>query len=182
MAGDERRDDLEQVVADSLEGNRGAQRTLYDRCHQKVYRLVVRMVGVQDAPDVSQQVFLQVFRKLDQFSGRSGFETWLYRLAVNECLQHLRRRGRRTDHELTREPAGDSRSHVTRMENRELIEQALERLEPELRSIFLLKEVEDLSYREIADAVDIPAGTVGSRLNRARRELKGHLTELGWES
>ena len=173
--------DIETVVAACQDGDRAAQRDLYELCHDRIYRLAIRMVGHQDAADVTQQVFLQAFRKIDQFAGRSGFETWLYRLAVNECLQHLRRRARRADQELTYEPAANPQRHETRTENRELIERALERLEPELRSIFLLKELENLPYREIAVAVDIPEGTVGSRLNRARRELKSHLTALGWE-
>ncbi|MCA9038484.1 MAG: sigma-70 family RNA polymerase sigma factor, partial [Planctomycetaceae bacterium] len=64
----------------------------------------------------------------------------------------------------------------------ELLEQALQQLDPELRSVFVLKEVESLSYREIAQVMDIPEGTVGSRLNRARRELQQHLADLGWEA
>jgi RNA polymerase sigma-70 factor (ECF subfamily) len=68
-----------------------------------------------------------------------------------------------------------------RDEHKELLEQALARIEPDLRSIFVLREVEELSYREIAEAIEIPEGTVGSRLNRARRELQQHLAELGWE-
>ena len=68
-----------------------------------------------------------------------------------------------------------------KVDDKELLEQALVLLDPELRSAFLLREVEGLQYREIADALEIPEGTVGSRLNRARRELKQHLVELGWE-
>ena len=67
------------------------------------------------------------------------------------------------------------------VDDKELLEQGLGRLEPELRSAFLLREVEGLTYSEIAEALEIPEGTVGSRLNRARRELKQHLIELGWE-
>jgi RNA polymerase sigma-70 factor (ECF subfamily) len=66
-------------------------------------------------------------------------------------------------------------------EAKELLEVALSRLDPELRAVFLLSEAERLSYREIADAIEIPEGTVGSRLNRARRELRSILTNLGWE-
>ena len=77
---------------------------------------------------------------------------------------------------MDQSPGGDER-----IERKELMEQALARLDPELRSIFLLREVEELSYQEIAETLDIPEGTVGSRLNRARRELRGHVVELGWE-
>ncbi len=170
--------------ADVLErcrrGEREAQRQLYDLCHQQVYRLMVRTVGLQDAADLTQQVFLQVFRKIDQFAGRSKFDTWLYRLAVNEGLQHLRKGHRWKFQPLTREPMSNQRD-LQRDEQKELLEQALARLEPELRSIFVLREVERLSYQDIAETTGIPEGTVGSRLNRARRELQQHLTELGWE-
>jgi RNA polymerase sigma-70 factor (ECF subfamily) len=170
-----------ELLAGCRSGLRDAQRGLYEKCHQNVYRLAVRMVGVQDAPDVTQQVFMQVFRKIDQFTGQSKFETWLYRVAVNEALQHLRKKSRRESQELTQEPVSRERPEHEQGEAKEVLDQALTRLDPELRSIFVLREVEGLSYGEIAVAIEIPEGTVGSRLNRARRELRHHLTELGWE-
>jgi RNA polymerase sigma-70 factor (ECF subfamily) len=83
-------------------------------------------------------------------------------------------------HALEWEPMDES-NHGEDSERKELLEQALSRIEPELRTIFLLREVEGLSYRDIAEALQIPEGTVGSRLNRARRELQQHLSELGFE-
>jgi RNA polymerase sigma-70 factor (ECF subfamily) len=138
------------------------------------------MVGLQDATDVTQQVFLQVFRSIGQFNGRSRFETWLYRLVVNESLQHQRRSRRWKYHALDKEPMDESyRSGDA--EHKELLDLVLARIEPELRSIFLLREVEGLSYREIAKVLRIVEGTVGSRLNRARRDLRQQLLELGFE-
>jgi RNA polymerase sigma-70 factor, ECF subfamily len=154
---------------------------LYDLYRQQVYRLMVRTVGWQDAADVTQQVFLQLYRKIDQFAGRSRFDTWLYRLAVNEAYQYLRKERRRTFHSITSEPTGDSTTENKRSEDRELLEEALMRLDPQLRSNFVLREVEGLPYREIADVAGIPEGTVGSRLNRARCELQRHLGDSGWE-
>ncbi len=169
------------LLAGCRSGNRDSQHQLYELSHQRVYRLAVRIVGLQDAADVTQQVFLQVFRKIDQFKGDSKFETWLYRLSVNESLQYLRR-GRRWEFQtLAFEPMDHHKSEEQRNEQQELLEQALSKVEPELRSIFVLKEVEEFSYREIAEILDIPEGTVGSRLNRARRELQQHLIDLGWE-
>ena len=139
------------------------------------------MVGVQSAADVTQQVFLQVFRKISQFSGRSQFGTWIYRVAVNESLQHLRKSKRLQMQRIEQEPIDRSPNNHENIDNKELLEQALAQLEPELRSTFLLREIEGLSYDEIARALEIPEGTVGSRLNRARRELKQHLVESGWE-
>ena len=74
----------------------------------RIYRLLVRMVGTDAASDVTQQVFLQVFRKMEQFSGQGRFDGWLYRLAVNEAYQHLRREGRRRHQSLVFEPMDES--------------------------------------------------------------------------
>lgn len=168
---------LLEVVQACRQGDRTAPRRLYDACHHSVFRLAVRMVGLQDAADVTQQVFLQAFRSLSQFNGRSRFETWLYRLAVNESLQHLRRNRRWHYHALDWEPMDESQ-HGEDSERKEMLEQALAQIDPELRSIFLLREVEGLSYHDIADALQIPEGTVGSRLNRARRELRQFLSDI----
>ncbi len=178
--------DTASIGADVLEGCRAgdrlAQQLLYESFQCQVYRLIVRIVGRQDAQDVTQQVFLQVFHKVDQFVGRSKFETWLYRLAMNEALQHLRKERRRNHQPLTHEPMSEHKREDEQSDDRDVLEQALARLEPELRSLFVLREVERLSYRAIAETMGIPEGTVGSRLNRARRELQQHLADLGWES
>ncbi len=163
-------------------GERESRRQLYELCHRRVYRLMVRMVGLQDAADLTQQAFLQIFCKIDQFAARSKFETWMYRLAVNEALQHLRKRQRWKFQTLVSEPLGRNGPENDQSERKELLDLALAQIEPELRSVFVLREVEGLSYQEISEAVDIPAGTVGSRLNRARRELQQCLIELGWEA
>lgn len=174
-------DALTAVVKACQSGDRAAQRQLYDACHENVFRLAARMVGMQDAADVTQQVFLQTLRSLGQFNGRSRFKTWLYRLAVNEALQHLRRGQRWQFQTLEWEPMGEE-SNQDNAEQKELLEQALLRIDPELRSVFLLKEVEGLSYQQIAETLQIPEGTVGSRLNRARRELKQQLSDLGFQA
>ena len=172
---------VEKIVVGCRSGDRGAQRELYDSFSQMIYRLMVRIVGMDEAADLTQQVFLQVFRKIGQYSGQGRFDRWLYRLAVNEAFQHLRRKRRARHHGLVYEPVDGSARSDERTERKDLVEQALARLDPELRSICVLREMEELSYREIAETLDIPEGTVGSRLNRARRELKKHLIDLGWE-
>jgi RNA polymerase sigma-70 factor, ECF subfamily len=174
-------DSLAAVVTACQQGHHAAPGQLYDACCQRVFRLAVRMVGPQDAADVTQQVFLQLFRSIGQFDRRSRFETWLYRLAVNESLQHLRRSRRWRGQPLDWEPMDESHPEEN-ADRKELLEGALARLDPELRSIFLLREVEGLSYRDLAEALQVPEGTVGSRLNRARRELQQHLSDLGFES
>lgn len=162
-------------------GSRNAQQRLYECCIKRVYRLLVRMVGLDDAEDLLQQVFLQVFRTMTQFSGQSRFETWLYRVAVNESLQHLRKQRRRRWVSLESDLMDRKPDQEREFDHKELIEHALARLEPELRSVFLLREVEKQSYAEIAVAMKIPEGTVASRLSRARQFLEQYLTESGWE-
>lgn len=173
-------DPLADIVRLCQSGGRSAQQELYEACHQDVYGLMVRMVGRQDAADLAQQVFMQAFRKIGQFQGQSKFQTWLYRLAVNESLQHLRK-NKRKQQVLAHDPIDNRPSSARNHEAKDVLDAALDRIEPLLRSIFLLKESQGLSYREIAEATDIPEGTVGSRLNRARRQLREHLIELGWE-
>lgn len=180
MSENSKDDTPDGFVAGCRIGDRDSQRRLYEACLPMVYRLAVRMVGTQDAADVAQQTFLQAFSRLDQFDGQSRFETWLYRLAVNESLQFLRKRRRWNQPSLDYDPADASPGRDRATEEKEILEQALARLDPELRSIFLLRESECLTYRDIALALDIPEGTVGSRLNRARRELQEHLISLGW--
>lgn len=174
-------DRVANLVKAARSGCDEALRGLYDECHVVIHRLLVRMVGTQDAADLTQAVFVQAFRRLDRFSGRSNVQTWLYRLAVNEALQHLRKKGRDRSRPLEREPSQRGQEHTERIEQQELLERALAMLDPQLRTTFLLREIEELSYEEIAEVADIPAGTVGSRLTRARKELREHLTRLGWE-
>lgn len=175
------RDSLQRIVVACQEGDRSAQRELYDHCHVRVFRLIVRMVGVQEASDLTQQVFLHVYHTIRQFTGRSGFETWLYRLAVNECLQFLRYTKHRSHETLEREPASRCAGVSRNVQARELLELALRRLAPELRAVYLLREVEGLGYGQLASALEISEGTVASRLNRARSKLKEYLLDLGWE-
>ena len=171
----------QQLVDDCLAGDRCAMQQLYEQCSDDVYGLMIRMVGRQDADDLTQQVFLTMFRKLHQFNGQSKLETWLYRLATNEALQHLRRTKRRSTAPLVGEPEVSDADPIVANEEVQLIEKAMLCLEPELRAILLLKEQQNLSYREIAESTGIPEGTVGSRLNRARKELREVLAKLGWE-
>ncbi len=153
---------------------------LYELCSIRVYALLVRVVGRQDADDAMQLTFMQVFRKLDRFSGKSSLETWIYRVATNEALQLLRRRRRHEVDSLSLDPESEASQSELRMEDAEILDAGLAKLEPELRVVLTLKEVQELSYAEIAVIMDIPEGTVGSRLNRARRELRDHVERLGW--
>lgn len=173
-------DPLAQVVAGCRQHEPRAQRELVLRTQDRVYRSLVRLVGLQDAEDVAQQVYLQVFRQLHRFNGDSSFGTWLYRVTVNEAMQHLRRKRRCRWAALNWEPDAGKPDRCQQSETRELLDRALTQIEPELRSIFVLREVEGLSYEAIGAAVGIPMGTVASRLSRARHDLQERLRSLGW--
>jgi RNA polymerase sigma-70 factor (ECF subfamily) len=130
---------------------------------------------------LAQQVYLQLFRQIHQFSGDSSFGTWLYRVTINEAMQHLRRNRRRRFAILSWEPEDYKADRNRQSEAGELLDRALTGLEPELRSVFVLREVEQLSYEEIGGALGIPIGTVASRLSRARHDLQERLRSLGWD-
>ncbi len=171
---------LDCLVSACLAGDRDAMQQIYEHCSDRVYALMVRIVGQQDADDLTQQVFLQMFRKLDQFGGGSKLETWLYRLATNEALQHLRRKKRQSVLPLVTEPSASDPNRLMESEKLQMLELALSRIDPELRAILSLKEEQSLSYHEIAESIGIPEGTVGSRLNHARKELRDELIKMGW--
>jgi RNA polymerase sigma-70 factor (ECF subfamily) len=129
---------------------------------------------------VAQDIFVKVFQSLHEFRGASRFSTWLYRITVNHCLNHIRRRTRQQQTLVVTEPddwvqdSPTSNPHK-RLEQKErwaLVQAKLQLLSPEHRTIILLRDFEDLSYEEIADVLQLESGTVKSRLHRARMELK----------
>ncbi len=169
----------DSLIRLAVTGDREAQRLVYESLRDSVGRLVSRVVDTSDVDDVTQDVFLHVFCSLDSFRFESEFTTWVHRLAVNDALQHLRRMRRQTLVSLENlEMPG--RTQQNSIENNEMLSLALSKLEPELRVILHLKEEQDECYATIAEILRIPEGTVGSRLNRARRELKKELLALGW--
>lgn len=174
MAGTFGRGELdESIFTRCLAGDRAAQRELYERHRRRVFHLVIRLVGLPDAADVCQQVFLQVFRRLSSFRGEASFSTWLYRITVNECLQFRRRRV------VVTQSLPDEVEAVASAENSleqgDLLDWAFRQIDEPLKQVFLLREAEGLSYGEIASVLGIPAGTVASQLNRARAELRAIL-------
>ena len=169
-----------EVIERAARGERDSQRLIYESLGSLIYRTVYRIVGSSHVDDVTQDVFLHLFSNLHKFGFESEFPTWVHRLAVNQALQYLRRSKRKYMvplASLTEVPASEKNDR----DLKELFEVALSRLDTELCVILDLKEAQNLSYSQIAEIVGIPEGTVGSRLNRARRELKGHLLALGWE-
>ena len=155
--------------------------------HQKnVYNLCYRMAGnPDDAMDLSQETFLRAWRCLDQYQFASAFSTWLYRLCSNICIDFLRRRRRQQTVTLTFEDAdGEEQTYavpdaqplpeeqVELKLTRETLAAAMAQLLPEHRAVLQLRVVNEMSYEQIADVLDIQIGTVKSRLSRARNQLK----------
>ncbi len=155
------------------EGDREAQRALYERTSERIYHLLLRMTAdPDDAFDLAQEAYLKAFTRIDQFDGRSSLATWLYRIAVNEALQFLRRASRtrvKTQEIAAERPAApDADQSMVRLD----IQSALSTLSPNDRAMLLLRYQEGLDYRAIAEVMDCAAGTVASRLNRARHGLR----------
>jgi RNA polymerase sigma-70 factor (ECF subfamily) len=185
LAKDER-----QLVRRAKRGDEKAFRTLMERYRRKVYSIAYGMVHNPEAAyDISQEVFIKVYRYLGSFQGSSSFYTWLYRISVNLSIDWLRKQGRHDlvdfdDALLRREPDGaeamvvptlqdsDPLKALGRKELREQIARAFESLSEKHRAVLLLREVEGLSYDEIARALKIHKGTVMSRLHHARRNLQ----------
>ncbi len=175
-----------EIVARCLAGDRDAFEGIYRQHAGRLYNLAWRMAGgANDADDLLQEIFLQAYRKLDSYKGDASLGTWLYRLAVNLCLDRLRsRQGRMAqltdsiDEEGAREPAtgrGAAELNVTRMD----LEQAIGGLPPSYRAAFVLHDVEGYQHDEIARMLDISEGSSKSLLHKARRKLRGVLGARG---
>lgn len=171
---------MDDIVARCQQNDPSAQRQLFDVFGSNVYRLAHRIVGPNDADDLTQEVFLQVFRRIGAFKGEAKFSTWLYRLTTNTCLMHLRSVKRKKEVDGVCEPR-ETGSGERALDAQELLDVALSKLEPDLRAIFVLREIEQQNYDELADTLTISPGTVASRLSRARQQLRDNLIELGWE-
>ena len=190
--------DLE-AVSRAAEGDHEAFRVLVERYQDRAYGLALRVMRDEEqARDVVQEAFLKAYRSLDRFEARSSFYTWFYRVVMNLCIDAKRRQpsGRMVEWDEARAleapvgtgldavdparqqasgPAGD----LERAELRETIRRAIEELPDDARQTLLLREVDGLSYSEIAESLGVPKGTVMSRLHHARRRLRALLAEQG---
>ena len=150
-------------------GNRAAFRSLFEAYRTRVYSTARHILGSDAAAkDVTQQVFLAAWKHLDRFHSEEEFAPWVYRVAVNTCLNERRRLGRFVD-AVVEEPTGGGRQEDAVLARQ--IQQALGRLSPKLRVPLVLRHVEGLSYDEIAEVLGCTMGTVASRLSRAHQAL-----------
>lgn len=181
-ASEDRENESLLVTAAKL-GDGTACRAIFDLYNTRIFNLIYYNTGdVISAEDLLQVVFFKVFRGLPGFRHQSSLLTWIYRIAINECQNYLKRRGLRyvpfeailgTEEEFAPQARPDELRAAT--EKREIIRLALMELSPKLRSVVVLKYMDDLSYDEIAAVLDCSQGTVASRLNRALEKLEKSL-------
>lgn len=181
------------LVALAKAGDQGAFTTLVNRYSGKVFRLAQHITQNQeDAEDVLQEAFLKAYTHLDRFEGNSKFYTWIVRIAVNEALMKLRKRKSDKlvsldepvdtgEEEVVREIAVWEQTPETKFsqtELRRILDESVDELEPIYRTVFLLRDVEELSTEETAEALSLTVPAVKSRLLRARLQLREKLTRL----
>jgi RNA polymerase sigma-70 factor (ECF subfamily) len=174
----------EQLVARAQNGDKRAFELLVRKYQHKILQLVGRLVGEGDAPDVAQDTFIKAYRALHGFRGQSAFYTWLYRIGINTAKNHLIARGRRPagqdidvsdaeqyGHTEHLSDVDTPESVVLSEEIRHKVVEVIQKLPPDLRQAITLRELEGLSYEEIAQIMDCPIGTVRSRIFRAREAI-----------
>ncbi len=163
-------------------GNLAAFELLYQRYHRRTYSLCLRMTNSQtEAEDLTQEVFIQLFRKIGSFRGDSAFSTWLHRLTVNQVLMHFRRRS--VKNEKTSEDgeipeqivSGTANPNKMFVLDRLALNKAIEQLPPGYKKVFILHDVEGYEHEEIARMLQLSVGTSKSQLHKARLKLRGLL-------
>lgn len=165
-----------ELDAEALDRLRAGEIAALEQCYRtfgpRVQRLCRRMVGRDHADDAAQEVFVKVFEKAAQFQGRSSFSTWLYRLALNHCLKRLEGERRRRTFSLPHSQTSNwAESDMRAVDDRDQVEHWIAALKPEHRAVLVLRELEGLDYQQIGEVLDLPLGTVMSRLHRARTKL-----------
>lgn len=164
-------------IARAADGDTRAFERLYREHAAKIHGMACRMAGHDDAEDLTQEVFVKVWDKLDTFRGDAAFSTWLHRVAVNVILSHRKARGRRREtftldeDEIRRAPVGPAKVGA-----KIDLEGAIGILPDGARQVFVLHDVEGFKHREIADMMDVTEGTSKSQLHRARMLLRDRLT------
>src|SRR3954464_10422244 len=178
----------DSLIEQCLTGDQAAWEAIVKQHWRKVFNVAYKFVGKHDeAEDLTQDIFLKIFRSLDTFDRRANFQTWLISVSRNLCIDHYRsvRKERETidrevdANELT--PASRDPGPVAALEQRDrvtLLRQAMLELPETLRTAVLMRDIQELSYQEIAERLGLPEGTVKSRINRGRTELARQIRRL----
>ncbi|MCR4398705.1 MAG: sigma-70 family RNA polymerase sigma factor [Firmicutes bacterium] len=186
----------EEMVRRAKAGDRSALEALISANEKRLYNFIYRLTGdPDDAADLTQETFLRVCTSIRYFRGDASFVSWLYRIASNVCVDRARRRARRQTLSLDapvvledgecswvlRDRSPEPGDLAEQTEVREVVRLAIATLPSDYRTVVVLHDLQDLSYREIADVVGCPIGTVKSRLNRGRSALRKRLMSAdGW--
>jgi RNA polymerase sigma-70 factor (ECF subfamily) len=183
---------IEALIQRCLAGDQLAWEAIVRRYRRKVFNVAYKFVGRHDeAEDLTQDIFLKVFKSLDTFDRRANFQTWLISVSRNLCIDHYRsvRKERETidrdvDSAEVAPPSIGIPSQLAALEQRdrvELLRQAMAALPATLRTAVLMRDIQECSYHEIARALKLPEGTVKSRINRGRSELARQIRKLRGE-
>ena len=178
----------DEIIERCLNGDQAAWESIVRMYRRKVFNVAYKFVGRHDqAEDLTQDVFLKLYKSLDTFDRRANFQTWLISVSRNLCIDHYRavRKERET---INRDvdpadfaPVSSDPRADTLLEQRDrvrLLRQALDKLAPTLRTAVMLRDIQELTYQEIADKLHLPEGTVKSRINRGRTELARQIQKL----
>ncbi len=179
---------IDQVIERCLAGDQGAWEQIVRLHWRKVFNVAYKFVGKHDeAEDLTQDIFLKIFKALDSFDRRANFQTWIISIARNLCIDHYRsvRKERET---IAREvdagelsPASTDASPLRQLEQsdlREMLRRALDQLPLTLKTAVVMRDLHELSYQEIAERLGLPEGTVKSRINRGRIELARQIRRM----
>jgi len=174
-------DSTDALIAACLQGDQAAWDTIVRRYRRRVFNVAYTFVGRHDeAEDLTQDIFLKIFKALGTFDRRANFTTWIISISRNLCIDHYRRVrkerevvDRRVDASELSPVAGgvDAFARLDRFDRRALLREALAALPETLRTAVAMRDLQELSYQEIARRLDLPDGTVKSRINRGRHEL-----------
>ncbi len=172
---DDYKDQDYELVQEYIKGNESAFEKLINLHKDKVRNLIFLTLGdTENIDDISQEVFISVFHKVKEFRFESKYTTWLYRITVNKCRDHLRKKKVRSIFS----PISDSHYELSSKSNPEnldipaLVRRAIEKLPDKLKVPLVLRDIDGLSYKEIADKLELEVGTIKSRIFRARESLK----------
>ncbi|MBR5479424.1 MAG: sigma-70 family RNA polymerase sigma factor [Clostridia bacterium] len=173
-----------ELVLKAKNGDISAFETLYDKYSGKVYGYALRMTeNTEDALDLAQEVFIRVYKSLAFFKGDSSFSTWLYSIASNVCIDFNRSKNRKKtaplDEALSIPDLKTPENEFEKKEFTQAIADAISSLPFDMREVIVLREINGLSYIEIADALDLEVGTVKSRISRGREKLCSILKDYG---
>ena len=176
-----------RLIEEARQGDTSAFGELVRKYQGRLYNTMLHVCGGrEEAEDVVQEAFIQAFVKLDSFRAKSAFYTWLYRIGFNAAISKRRRKRIEISVEQNREMTGDEpvdngdspSDRLLREEQVDQVHTALDALSDEHRAILVLREIEGCGYETISEILDLPVGTVRSRLHRARLQLRGQLNDL----